>query len=114
MKIGYSKTYQLFQGGAFEKIWLEDETESNAPEEVRKALYSLKKQVESFHFESNKAAEKQVEKEIKPSDEVQAFIDSIRACTTIEELQSYWVRSKTNLVLCDEYNTKLKELKNVG
>jgi hypothetical protein len=115
MKIDYSKTYQLFQGGAFEKIWLEDETESNSPEDVRKALYSLKSQVEKFHFESNKAAEKQVEKEKQePQSTGNAIIDQINQCTDIKVLESFVLIARNNRTKHPEiqqaYNNKLKQL----
>lgn len=50
---------------------------------------------------------------IKVSDEIQAVLDGIEACTVIggsEGLGSYWLRSKGNLTLSAAYKEKEKKL----
>ena len=65
-KIGYSKTYQIGLAN-FEKLWLEAEVSET--DDIRQCQYALKKQVESFHYESNKAAEKQQEQKKEEEEE---------------------------------------------
>lgn len=72
MKIGYVETFPLLGSGRWEKIPLETETDVNIQldstdeeieeimKKVRRIQYAFKKQVQSFFYESNAAAEKQM------------------------------------------------------
>lgn len=115
MKIGYSKTYPLLSSGCFEKIWLEDEIEFTDMEAVRQAQYALKKQVENFHYESNKAAEKQAqiqEDNDTPKSQEDKIIAQIKTMKDLKSLESYKLLSRTYPGIQTAYNEKLKELSN--
>lgn len=110
-KIGYSKTYQIGLAN-FEKLWLEaDVTEGD---DIRQCQYALKKQVESFHFESNKAAEKK-EQEAKeePKTQEARIIAQIYGATDLKVLESFSLLAKNNKLIEAAYNHRLKELLNV-
>lgn len=116
-KIGYSKTYPILSIGVWEKIWIEEEV----PEETdtREVLYELKKQVENFHYESNRADEKK--KEVSPeaayftTDDMQVpeitLEDQIKSCkskSTLEKTYKFIIKGKPELETI--YNNRLKEL----
>lgn len=65
MNVGYSKTFPHPSTGQWEKIWAEEENFTGTIEEARKVWYAIKREVENFHYESNKAAEKQMGMSIK-------------------------------------------------
>lgn len=111
MKIGYSKTYPLTNTGCFEKIWLEDSIETTDMEEVRQAQYRLKKQVESFHYESNKAAEKQQEQKKEEEVKIGLTVEDIMSCKELKVLENtykYLVKNKPTLQ--EAYNQRFLEL----
>ena len=110
-KIGYSKTYQIGLAN-FEKLWLEaDVTEGD---DIRQCQYALKKQVESFHFESNKAAEKQAqEAKEEPKTQEARIIAQIYGATDLKVLESFSLLAKNNKLIEAAYNHRLKELLNV-
>lgn len=115
-KLGYSKTYPILNIGVWEKIWIEEEVPIEA--DTRKCLYELKKQVENFHFESNKADEKKAEEkrnELKSSMEITPEGDTyigeqIKSCKEIKVLESYKFIVKGKPELETAYNNRLKEL----
>lgn len=114
MKIGYSKTYPISISGQWEKIWLEDEV-SGTEEDVRNKLYSLKRQVESFHYESNAAEKKkQAEAAETPTgNRIQEIIQDIEKCIEVEGktgLKSYHLLSLTSPEIKTAYEKRLKEL----
>lgn len=100
-KIAYSKTFPVSINGTWEKIYLEADVIEG--EDVRQCLYALKKQVTDFHFESNKAAEK--EADVKGN-----ILDDIISCQTLKVLESYKMLIKNKPELETAYNNKLKEL----
>ena len=114
MKIGYSKTYPLTNSGCFEKIWLEDSIETTDMEEVRQAQYRLKKQVESFHFESNKAAEKQAQEQKKEEPQTQEakIIAQIYAASDLTVLESFKLLAKNHKSIQAAYEQRLNQLSN--
>ena len=108
-KIGYSKTYQIGLAN-FEKLWLEaDVTEGD---DIRQCQYALKKQVESFHFESNKAAEKQaIQEQIVKEVNIGITPKDILSCETLKVLQDtykYLVKNKPKLQ--EAYDQRFAEL----
>lgn len=115
MKIGYSKTYPLPGSGCYEKIWLEDEIDNCDMESVRQVQYALKKQVENFHFESNKAAEKQAIQEQTVKEEPQSvkakIIAQIYGCSTLKVLESFKLLSQNNKAVKAAYEQRFAELK---
>lgn len=90
MKIGYSKTFPVIGKDQWEKIWIEDEVQGTE-EDARKALYALKKQVENFHYESNKAADKQATeaKEEPPQTTEAKIIAQIYGITDLKVLGTF-------------------------
>lgn len=112
-KIGYSKTYQIGLAN-FEKLWLEAEVSET--DDIRQCQYALKKQVESFHYESNKAAEKQYEQkkesgsEQKTLSREQQLVESIKSCTDLKVLKIYETTSKKYPESEIAYQEKLLEL----
>lgn len=122
MKIGYIETFPLIGHDRWQKIPLEVEVPYeidllNATDEeiekfmlkVRRVQYALKKQVQSFFFESNKAAEKQVKEEkviqigITPED--------IYSCTDLKTLeQSYKFLVKNKPALQEAYDQQHQKL----
>lgn len=50
-------------------------------------------------------------RDIEPVDSVQASLDEINKCTTLEELQHCWIMSKGNLTLSAAWKQKEKQLK---
>ena len=61
IKAAFSKTFPITQ--YYEKIYLE--AELNDGDDARQVLYDLKKQVNTFFYESNAAAEKQMGTQVK-------------------------------------------------
>lgn len=111
MKIGYSKTFPIIGKEQWEKIWIEDEV-TGTEEDARQSLYKLKRQVESFHYESNKAAEK--EAGIKePMGTPDGVIDLINKCATIPKphgLMAFEIIAKTDKAIQQAWDAKFKEL----
>jgi len=111
MKIGYSKTYPLPASGCYEKIWLEDEIENCDMEVVRNAQYALKKQVESFHFESNKAAEKQLRVEPENPQTTEAkIIAQIYGASDLKVLESFKLLSSKYPTVKAAYEQQFEKL----
>jgi hypothetical protein len=105
MKVIYIKTFPV--GNIYwEKIGVEIET---SEENARKTLYEAKKTVENFHYESNKASEKQENIEVKPSGSIE---EDIKSCTTLKVLESYRFVVKNKPELQPAYDKKYEELKN--
>lgn len=50
-------------------------------------------------------------RDIEPVDSVQASLDEINKCTTLEELQHCWIMSKGNLTLSAAWKQKEKQIK---
>lgn len=111
MKIGYSKTYPITHNGTWEKIWIETEI-TGTEEDARKELYSLKKQVENFHYESNKAAEKQLAevKKEEPKSQEEKIIAQIKEITDSKVLEGFSLLAKKYPNVQLVYNDKLKQL----
>lgn len=110
MKIGYSKTYPIIGKDQWEKIWIEDEV-TGTEEDARKALYALKRQVESFHYESNKAAEKEekvIEVDVRTPEE--KMIAQINEINDIKVLESFELLAKRYPAIQAAYVNKLKQL----
>lgn len=124
MKVGYSKTFPIYTKEEWEKPWLE--VEISTPEnlidlsdeeinqfmlKVRRIQYALKKQVEGFHFESNKADEKKKEAEKAISFDVKpTTVEDINSCKDLKVLGTYRLIVKSNPELQEAYNKKLNEL----
>lgn len=129
MKIGYSKTYPILGKDQWEKIWIEDEV-TGTEEDARKALYALKKQVENFHYESNKAAEKQLYPErfsTQYEAEIPAvltdqpitvpimtpeekMVKQINEITDVKVLESFKLLASRNEKIKSAYDNRLKQL----
>ena len=107
-KIGYSKTYQIGLAN-FEKLWLEaDVTEGD---DIRQCQYALKKQVESFHFESNKAAEKQAqEAKEEPKTQEARIIAQIYGATDLKVLESFKLLSSKYPTVKAAYEQQFEKL----
>lgn len=112
MKVGYSKTYPIASNGTWEKIWAEEEFEGSI-EDARKRWYAQKKEVENFHFESNKAAEKQ-EKEVEESPKTTEakIIAQIYGCTDLKVLESFRLLSNNYKSVKAAYEQRQLKLKN--
>lgn len=115
IKIAYSKTYPITHLGSWEKILLE--AQLIAGEDVRQSLYDLKKQVENFHYESNKAAEKQIGTTIKDVPEqptltkVADLIKEIRFCKDVGVLEkTYKYIAQSDPDVKDAYDKQFKKL----
>lgn len=107
-RLTYFKTYPV--GVFWEKIGLEIEVGDN--EDTKKHFYAMKKEVETFHYESNKAAEKQAEAPVRVNKQTQRdiYVGEINKCTTPEQLRAWEFLSKNNPDLKEIYDNKLKEL----
>lgn len=142
MKIGYIETFPLLGKDRWQKIPLETETDVNIPldatdeeiEEimvkVRRIQYALRKQVQSFFYESNAAAEKQmgikenyvtpdpygsgqfypVNTTTTPRTSEQEIIQDIGSCKDIKTLDVYRLIAKSNPDIKEAYDKKLLEL----
>ena len=112
-KIGYSKTYPILNIGVWEKIWIEEEVPEEA--DTRKVLYDLKKQVENFHYESNKADEKKSE-ENKPVKKDTSEADKktekeiAELKTTLEAINSYDQALEVLQASPYKYSIELKQI----
>jgi hypothetical protein len=116
----FFETFPIPTSERWQKIVLKASIEEN--EDVRQCLYSLKKQVESFFYEANKADEKKAEeakKQKNPVNEVyedmslsneEMLVKQIKSCNEIKVLESYKfiVKGKPELEIA--YNNRLKEL----
>lgn len=109
MKIGYSKTYPIIGKEQWEKIWCEEEFEGTI-EDARKHWYSMKKEVENFHYESNKAAEKEIK--VSPETEEGKTIAEILLCNDLPALETYKYPSTQSKAVKAAYNQRLKQLQN--
>ena len=124
MKVGYSKTFPIYGKEEWEKNWLEcdvsmpgdlinlsDEDIAKYMLNVRRVQYALKKQVEGFHYESNKAEEKKAKgvkaekQEVKP-----VTIEDINSCKDLTVLVSYRLIVKSNPDLQKAYDEQYKKL----
>lgn len=110
-KVSYSRTYPVDL--IWEKIFVEASLAEG--ENVREALYECKRTVESFHFESNKAAQKKEEelktKNIEPI--IYVTPEEIYSCKQMEGedgLKSYKAIAKTNPELQKAYDEQFKKL----
>lgn len=107
-KAAYTKTYPIANLGVWEKIYIE--ADINEGEDVRQCLYDLKKQVENFHYESNKAAEKQMGTQVDVEPKVGNIINDIKSCKSIKVLESYQMLVKNKPDLQAAYDEQLKKL----
>lgn len=110
MKIGYSKTFPIIGKDQWEKIWIESDTECSTPEEVKKELYSLKNQVQSFHYESLNS-EKKKEQEIVIDEDGKTIVE-ILLCRDLAELSTYVLQTARSKAIKAAYNNRLKQLQN--
>lgn len=125
MKIGYSKTFPVIGKDQWEKNWLEDDVILNidylnltdadiekAMLNIRKVQYALKKQVNDFFYESNKAAEKQAKEDSDtPKSQEDKIIAQIKGITDIKVLEGFLLlaRKYPNVQLAyNEQQLKLK------
>jgi len=107
IKAAFSKTFPITQ--YYEKIYLE--AELNDGDDARQVLYDLKKQVNTFFYESNAAAEKQMGTQV--SDAPIAFgimLDDIKSCKTLKVLESYKMVVKNKPDLQAAYDEQFKKL----
>lgn len=96
-EVTYSKTFGMpDKKDPFEKIMLVGELEEG--DTPRQALYALRKEAHDFHFESNKAAEKQViENKPLPAQEREAqTIADIYSCTSPLVLEAVYKKLANN------------------
>jgi hypothetical protein len=111
-KVTYSKTFPI--GMIWEKIGIEiDLFDGDDP---RKALYEAKKTVESFHFESNRAADKQKDEIDVPKnaeERKKVILDGIASSKDVTVLETYKIMIKGHEDLQLAYRKKLIELQNI-
>lgn len=107
-KIAFTGTFPITSSGRFEKIYLEAELTDE--DNIKNSLYSLKRQVSDFFYESNKAAEKQAQPESTPIAKVADLIQQIKTCTELKVLESYQFIVKNDPDMQTAYDNKLKEL----
>lgn len=85
-------------------------------DEIRQSLYKLKKEVESFFYESKAAAEKEKEllpfEKPRPESREQAIIQDISTCPDLKTLEAYRLIAKNNQAIQEAYETKFNELQN--
>lgn len=111
-KVAYTKTYPI--GLCWEKIFVE--MELSEEDDARKALYEAKKTVENFHYESNKAAEKELaeksatQQEQKPKTRSEEMVEAIESVKELKVLEIYKPLAKKYPEIQDAYDKKLKEL----
>ena len=125
MKVGFSKTFPIYGKEEWEKNWLEDDIPMPenlidlSDEEIEKYMlkirciqYALKKQVESFFYQSTKADQKREEelktKNIEPV--IGLTTEEIYSCTTVEVLKAYKLIVKSKPELQKAYDEQLKKL----
>ena len=105
---GYSHTYRIGLD-QFEKIWYEVELEPG--DDVRQELYKCKKQVTDFHFESNKAAEKQAqEAKEEPKTQEARIIAQIYGATDLKVLESFKLLSSKYPTVKAAYEQQFEKL----
>lgn len=126
MKIGYSKTFPL-RLGEYEKSWIEedellhglnlfditDEDIEKLMANVRKIQYAIRKQVIDFHYESNKAAEKEqliAAQSAKPKTRSEEMVEAIESVKELKVLDIYKPLAKKYPEIQDAYDKKMKEL----
>lgn len=109
IKAGFSKTFPT--AAYFEKIFLEAEIIEG--DNVRNVLYDLKKQIEQFHYESNKAADKQKEAQqpVSKNGDTFSLEEQINSCKEVKVLETYKLMVKGVPGLKKMYDKKLEELK---
>jgi len=124
MKIGYSETFPVIGKDRWQKNWLEDEINLNldllncSDEDIAKAMlnvrriqYALQKQVQSFHYESVKAAEKQLtEQKEEPKTQEQRIISQINGASDLKVLASFKLLSNNNKSIKAAYDQRFLEL----
>ena len=124
MKIGYSETFPVIGKDRWQKNWLEDEVNLNIDYlnlsdadiekvilNVRRIQYALQKQVQSFHYESVKAAEKQLtEQKEEPKTQEQRIISQIYGASDLKVLASFELLSKNNKSIKAAYDQRFLEL----
>ena len=125
MKVGFSKTFPIYGKEEWEKNWLEDDIPMPenlidlSDEEIEKYMlkirriqYALKKQVESFFYESTKADQKR-EEELKTKN-IEPIIgvtpEEIYSCKEIEVLKAYKLIVKSKPELQKAYDEQFKKL----
>jgi len=92
-------------------------------DDVRQCLYDLKRQVETFFYESKAAAEK--EEKLKsigsaqasdtftpPKDRQAAIIQDISTCPDLKTLEAYRLIAKNNQPIQEAYDKKFEQLQN--
>lgn len=107
-EVSFSETFPL-PSGHYQKIFVTAELEGT--DDPRQALYEVKKVVQSFFYESNKAAEKQVKDE-RPLSTTESMIKDIEQCTDMKMLEAFAFLAKNNSKLKPAYDKRLKELTN--
>lgn len=113
-EVVYSKTFGMPQSkDPFEKIMLVGELEEG--ETPRQALYALRKEAHEFHYESNKAAEKQNGIQTQPVKEEQIspearIIAQIYGASDLKVLESFKLLSRNNKTIEAAYNQRLNQL----
>ena len=124
MKIGYSETFPVIGKDRWQKNWLEDEVNLNIDYlnlsdadiekvilNVRRIQYALQKQVQSFHYESVKAAEKQLtEQKEEPKTQEQRIISQINGASDLKVLASFKLLSNNNKSIKAAYDQRFLEL----
>lgn len=125
MKIGYSKTFPVIGKDQWEKNWLEDEVNLNldylnltdadiekAMANVKRVQYALKKQVETFFYESKAVDAKQSQsiQEKEPEIKIGVTPEDVLSCETLKALDVYKFLVKNKPKLQDAYDQRFLEL----
>lgn len=103
-EVSFSETFPL-PSGHYQKIFVTAELEGS--DDPRQALYEVKKVVQNFFYESNKAAEKQLQEE---NGSQVGLIPQIQACTDINVLKSFELLAKKDPEAHKIYLKQLKTL----
>lgn len=132
LKVGYIETFPVL--GGWQKIPLEAEIESeidllnctdeeldNHMKAVRRVQYAFKKQVQTFFYESNAAAQKQLssvaDNQIVPVVEVkktpvEGMVDAIMGCSSLKVLETFKKLSENKPEFKVAYDETFKKLSN--
>lgn len=102
----YFHTYPNPTTGQWIKIGLEAELYEG--DDYKKCLYKLRDNVRDFFYESNKAAEKQLQ-EVKQNEEI-GLIPAINGCTDKAVLETFKLLTRNNPDAIEAYRKKLIEL----
>jgi hypothetical protein len=118
--INYSVTFEM--GSQYgQKVWekIGQDAEMEEGDTFIECYRNLREQINAAHAETVAEIElyrgtKVITVEQKPIDSIQSTIDELNKCLTIEELKTYWLPCKGNLVLSGAYKSRQKQLEDAN